>query len=103
MPLGSTYNFVDIPHDFKSNMRLFEGIGLGAFLISEEGNYPDGFVPGVDFYTYRTSDELIHQIERVLADWPAHSVIAQQTQRKIAALYSKERQWGDFFEFAQSL
>ncbi|PIX98208.1 MAG: hypothetical protein COZ24_01110 [Hydrogenophilales bacterium CG_4_10_14_3_um_filter_63_21] len=95
--------YTDDNRDFKSNMRLYEGIGLGAFLISEEGNYPDGFEPEVDFYTYRNSAELIHQIERVLADWPAHAEVAQRTQRKISALYSKERQWNDFQDFVSSL
>jgi spore maturation protein CgeB len=90
-------------HDFKSNMRLFESIGLGAFLITEEGNYPDGFEPGVDFYTYTDSKSLISQIERVLADWPLHAEIAQRTQKKITDLYSKERQWDDFHAFASSL
>lgn len=89
--------------DFKSNMRLFEATGLGAFLISEEGNYPDGFEPGVDFYTYRDSDEMIAQIERVLADWPAHAEIAARTRKKITAIYSKERQWRDFQNFVGAL
>ena len=88
---------------YKSNMRLFEAIGLGAFLISEEGNYPYGFEPGVDFYTYRDSAELIEQIERVLADWPAHAEIAARTRKKIMAIYSKERQWRDFQNFVSEL
>ena len=95
--------YTDYNDDFKSNMRLFESIGLGAFLISEAGNYPDGFEPGVDFYTYKNSEELIAQIERVLADWPAHAEIAKRTQQKIGALYSKKRQWDDFQRFVSSL
>ena len=95
--------YSDNNHEFKSNMRLFEVIGLGAFLISEEGNYPDGFEPGVDFYTYRSIPELIAQIERVLADWPKHCEIARRSQRKIAALYSKQRQWNEFQKFITSL
>ena len=90
-------------HDFKSNMRLFESIGLGAFLITEEGNYPDGFEPGVDFYTYTDSKSLMRQIERVLYDWLSHAVMAQRTQKKISDLYSKERQWNDFITFASNL
>lgn len=89
--------------DYKSNMRLFEAIGLGAFLISEEGAYPDGFEPGVDFYTYRTANELIEQIERVLSDWPTHAQIAVRTREKIKGLYTKERQWRDFQAFVGTL
>jgi len=95
--------YADYSQDFKSNMRLFEAIGLGAFLISEEGNYPDGFEPGIDFYTYGSIPELIAQIERVLADWPRHSEAARRSQRKISALYNKERQWNEFQDFVTSL
>lgn len=89
--------------DYKSNMRLFESIGLGAFLISEEGNYPDGFEPGVDFYTYRNSVELVAQIERVLSDWPAHAEMAKRSREKITAIFSKERQWQEFQDFVAQL
>ncbi len=95
--------YTDDNRDFKSNMRLFEAIGLGAFLISEEGNYPGGLEPEVDFYTYRTSDQMTQQIERVISDWPAHAEIARRTQLKITALYSKERQWDDFRSFVVNL
>jgi len=95
--------YTDNNIDFKSNMRLFEAIGLGAFLISEAGQYPDGFEPGVDFYTYKSPDELFTQIEKVLSDWPLHAEMARVTQRKITALYSKERQWCDFKNFVATL
>jgi len=95
--------YTDDNRDYKSNMRLYEAIGLGAFLISEEGAYPDGFEPGVDFYTYRDANELITQIERVLSDWPKHAAMAQRAREKITGLYSKARQWNDFVSFAESL
>jgi hypothetical protein len=95
--------YTDDNLEFKSNMRLFEAIGLGAFLISEAGTYPDGFEPGIDFYTYRSSEELVDQIERVLGDWPAHAQMAAATQRKISRLYGKERQWRDFSNFVETL
>jgi len=95
--------FTDFNAGFKSNMRLFEAIGLGAFLISEEGIYPEGFEPGVDFYTYSDPEDLICQIERALDDWPAHAEMANRTRQKIAGLYSKQRQWHDFQQFIASL
>ena len=93
----------DENRDFKSNMRLFEATGLGAFLISEAGDYPDGFEPGVDFYTFKDSTELVDQIERVLSDWPRHAEIARRTRQKITALYSKQQQWLDFQHFVREL
>lgn len=89
--------------DYKSNMRLFESIGLGAFLISEEGNYPEGFEQGKDFYTYTDYKSLEMQIEKVLSDWPYHSNMAQKTQHKISELYSKEKQWLQFQNYISQL
>ena len=95
--------FTDFNASFKSNMRLFEAIGLGAFLISEEGVYPDGFEPGADFYSYGNPGELVDRINQVLEDWPAHAEMASRTRHKIASLYSKQRQWNDFQRFIASL
>lgn len=95
--------YTDNNGDFKSNMRLFEAIGLGAFLVSEAGTYPDGFEPGVDFYTYSTPTELFAQIERVLCDWSTHAERAAATRQKIGRLYGKDRQWKEFSEFVASL
>ena len=90
--------YTDFNVNFKSNMRLYEAIGCGAFLISEEGCYPEGFVPEEDFYTYTDSKTLFEQIERVLSDWETHSKIAERTRLKISNLYSKENQWKQFKE-----
>jgi spore maturation protein CgeB len=84
-------------------MRLFESIGLGTFLISEEGNYPEGFEQGVDFYTYHDFKSLETQIEKVLADWPYHQQMAKNTQDKISKLYSKEKQWLLFQDYISKL
>jgi hypothetical protein len=89
-------SFTDLNTNYKSNMRLFEAIGLGAFLISEEGPYPPGFEPGVDFYTFTDFGSLKERIEYVLANWPEHQAIAQRTREKIGKLYSKEAQWEKF-------
>ena len=85
--------YTDYNADYKSNMRLYEAIGCGAFLISEKGCYPEGFVPDEDFYTYTDSKSLFEQIERVLSDWEVHSKIAERTRLKISNLYSKKNQW----------
>jgi hypothetical protein len=89
-------SFGDFNTAYKSNMRLFEAIGHGAFLISEEGCYPPGFEPGVDFYTFTDFGSLKEKIEYVLANWPEHEAIAQRTREKIGRLYSKEAQWQQF-------
>jgi hypothetical protein len=95
--------YTDNNQDFKSNMRLFEATGLGAFLVSEDGVYPDGCEPGVDFYTYKNVDGLISQIERVLTDWTTHAEIARRTQNKFTLFFNKERQWNEFKSFISIL
>lgn len=95
--------YTDNNQEYKSNMRLFESIGLGAFLISEQGNYPEGFEQGTDFYTYTDYKSLELQIEKVLSDWPYHQSIAQKTQHKIANVYSKEKQWSLFQDYISKL
>lgn len=89
--------------DYKSNMRVFEAMGHGAFLISERGNYPEGLEPDVDFYTYDGFDELVEKIELVLGDWDRHYKMAQDAAIKIRVNFSKEQQWGKFQEIVKSL
>lgn len=95
--------FTDFNFGFKSNMRLFEAIGLGALLISEYGVYPNGFEPGVDFYTYKNTIQLKEQIGRVLGDWSMHAEMARRARSKISDLYSKQRQWCHFQNFIASI
>lgn len=81
---------------FKSNMRIFEAIGNGALLISEEGNYPEGLTPGKDFLTYKSTDELYHIIERVLSDWEKWANFAQKAKKRVLNNFTKEKQWWVF-------
>lgn len=81
---------------FKDNMRNYETIGCGAFLIGEDGIYPEHFLPNLDFYTYRTTSELFEKIESIL-NLPDQGLIwSERTRLKLKNLYSKERQWENF-------
>ena len=93
----------DFNNEFKSNMRVFESIGHGAFLISEKGNYPKGLTPDVDFYTYENFEELTEKIDYVLSNWEAHSKLALKTARKVRSFFSKEKQWQRFQEIVASV
>lgn len=84
--------------EFKSNMRVFEAIGHGAFLISERGNYPKGLEPDVDFYTYDGFNELKEKIEYVLGNWDKHQQMALIAAQKMRVNFSKENQWKKFKE-----
>jgi spore maturation protein CgeB len=84
-------------------MRTYEAIGCGAFLIGEDGIYPEPLVPGEDLYTYRSLPELIDQIERVLALPDQGRTLALRTRDKLRRRCSKARQWQVFVESVQSL
>jgi glycosyltransferase involved in cell wall biosynthesis len=89
--------------DYKSNMRLFEAMGNGAFLVSERGTYPSGLIPDVDFYTYQGFDELREKVEYILSDWEVHQKKAFDAAQKIRSYFSKEKQWARFQEIVSSL
>jgi spore maturation protein CgeB len=77
-------------------MRNYESTGCGAFLISEDGIYPDHFLPNKDFFTYRTTKELFEKIELVLSMPDQGAEIAKKTRDKLRKVYSKEEQWKSF-------
>lgn len=88
---------------FKDNLRNYETTGCGAFLIGEDGIYPEHFIPNIDFYTYRSSSELFEKIEKVLS-LPDKGLKASETTReKLKSIYSKENQWQSFNNAINSL
>lgn len=88
---------------FKDNMRNYESIGCGAFLISEEGIYPDYFSQNTDFYTYRSASELFDKIKQFLSlpDQGLH--LTDTTREKLKTIYSKENQWKNFLNVVNSI
>ena len=88
---------------FKDNMRNYESIGCGAFLISEDGIYPEHFVPDNDFYTYRTTSDLFYKIEQVLSLPDKGFELTQKTRDKLKIIYSKEVQWNNFMNAINSV
>jgi hypothetical protein len=88
---------------FKDNMRNYETIGCGAFLISEDGIYPEHFRPNIDFYTYRSSAELFEKIQNILS-FPDQGLLwSEKTREKLKLIYSKEKQWKNFTTAINSL
>lgn len=87
---------------FKENMRNYEATGCGSFLISEDGIYPEGFVPGADFLTYRTNEELFEKIDYVLSLPDKGLQWTLKTREKLKSIYSKEKQWQNFLQAVQS-
>lgn len=88
---------------YKENMRNYESIGCGAFLISEDGIYPDHYIPNKDFLTYRNTSELFEKIENFLTLPDKGLQWTENTRDKLKNIYSKENQWKKFLEAVNSV
>lgn len=86
---------------FKSNMRLFEAIGCGSILLSENGPYPDGFVEGENYIGYDTVDQLIKRLPELQANYPHLRKEMEPHMDRVRKQYSKHNQWLRFCEVVQ--
>jgi hypothetical protein len=89
-------NYTDYNGDYKSNARVFEALGNGALLISEEGIYPEGLVPGEDFITYKNISDLPKIITHALNNWDKFKAIASHGRNKVNKIYSQDNRWTEF-------
>jgi hypothetical protein len=89
---------IDMSGNERGNMRCFEGMGCGALLLSDEGKYPAGMVPGSTLITYGSPADAIAQARRLLADKDQREAIAREGHKMISTRYSKEIQWLRFQE-----
>lgn len=89
--------FTDNNGMFKDNMRNYESIGCGAVLISEDGIYPENYIPNKDFFTYRNTTELFEKIEYVIENYDdIFETQASKAREKLKNKYSKDKQWEAF-------
>lgn len=93
---------IDMASDFRGNMRCWEAMGCGALMLSDEGRYPPGMMPGRDFVTYRDSGDAIETIDRVLSGYDAFRPVAASGQTTMETRYTKEAQWTAFQNLAEN-
>jgi hypothetical protein len=89
---------VDMAGDDRGNMRCFEATGCGAVLLTDFGNYPEGFIDGETMVTYSSPRQIPDLIQRLIKDVPWANSIAQAGCAMVKDRYSKERQWAKFQE-----
>ena len=89
---------IDMAGNERGNMRCFESMGCGALLLSDEGKYPDGMVPGSTLITYGSPAGVIDQICGLSADGDHREAIAREGHKMVTTRYSKEIQWRRFQE-----
>lgn len=80
----------------RGNMRCWEAMGAGALHLTDAGTYPEGMVDGQTMVTYRSPEDAVAQIERLLAPGAPTEAIARAGHQAIRTRYSKARQWADF-------
>ncbi|WP_449394791.1 glycosyltransferase family protein [Devosia riboflavina] len=93
---------IDMAGVDRGNMRCFEATGAGALLLTDEGNYPEGFRDGQTMVTYGSAEEARTKIVDMLAS-DQRVQIARDGQQMIAATYSKHRQYRDFTRIYEAL
>ena len=80
----------------KDNMRIYEAISWGALLISKDGIYPEGLIPGEDFPSFQDTQELFSKRDYALSLPDQGRSIAERTSEKLSRLFSKSQQWSKF-------
>lgn len=89
---------IDLAGDDRGNMRCFETMGCGALLLSDEGHYPEGMLPGRTMATWRTPEDAARFIIELLADEPRRARVAMEGTAMLSDTHSKERQWERFLQ-----
>ncbi|HJP58673.1 MAG TPA: glycosyltransferase [Gemmatimonadaceae bacterium] len=87
---------IDMAGKDRGNMRCFEALGCGALMVSDEGNYPPGFVAGQTMLTYSDPSSAADVIRDTLLAWPAANSIANAGREMVRTQYSKDSQWKAF-------
>jgi hypothetical protein len=91
---------IDMAGPDRGNMRCFEAMGCGALLLSDEGLYPHGMIPGLNFMTWKNSMDAMRCIRELLADDSKRKTLAGEGYSMISNIYSKQRQWEKFQRLA---
>jgi hypothetical protein len=87
---------IDMADKDRGNMRCFEALGCGALMLSDRGNYPDGFADGETMATYRNAGEAVARAAHILDNWERHREIAIKGGEMLRNRYSKTAQWEMF-------
>jgi len=87
---------IDMAGADRGNMRCFEALGMGALLLSDEGNYPEGMRDGQTIATYNSPEHAVKQVKTYLGASVKRMSIARAGHEMIATRYSKEAQWKRF-------
>lgn len=94
---------IDMAGEERGNMRCFEATGCGAVLVTDEGQYPRGFVKDQTMRTYSSAADVVAVLRRTLDDPGELAHIASRGTAEVRSLYSKTAQWNSFVELTEKL
>ena len=94
---------VDMAGDYRVNMRIFEALGCGAHMLSDEGIYPEGLESGTHFSTYKDVSELEEKILYLLEHDEERNQTARVGTKQLQEIYSKEKQWQQFQQIIEQI
>ena len=87
---------IDMMAGDRGNMRIWEALGCGAALVSDDGRYQSGMEPGRHFLTYSGVEDMLSKVERLLRNADERREIASQGHGMISTVFSKAEQWKAF-------
>jgi glycosyltransferase involved in cell wall biosynthesis len=74
---------IGVAREYANNMRLYEATGVGSLLATDsKANLADLFEPGSEVVAYRDADDLVAQVQALLADEEARREIAAAGQAR---------------------
>lgn len=95
--------FTDYNGLFKDNMRTYEGIGMGALLVGQDGIYPNFIDTQEDVLTYKNKEEMTKKIGYALSHPEKQGEMAHRAHSKMKDQCSKEEQWNQFCSVVESV
>jgi Glycosyl transferases group 1 len=91
---------IDMANEDRGNMRCWESMGCGAYLLSDSGNYPEGMIDGETMSCYQDVDDVGNFVNNILSDETGRGAIAGRGYGMIKERYSKDAQWSTFLKIA---
>jgi hypothetical protein len=89
---------IDMAGRDRGNMRIWEALGCGAALVSDDGLYPPGFAEGRHFLGYGDASEVPSILLKLLTGKAHREEISEAGRDLIRSKYSKDAQWTRFVE-----
>jgi hypothetical protein len=89
--MGADFSISD-----RGNLRSFEALNCGALLLTDDGNYPDGFVHNETMLIYKNLNDLSRILNSIFCDLDAYEHLRQNGNKMMARMYGSEDNFKKF-------